>query len=31
VIAGNREGKVLWRELKAANHYGVTRGPLAIL
>ena len=31
VIAGKRDGKSLWRELKAANHYGVTRGPLAIL
>jgi putative protease len=31
VIAGTRDGKSLWRELKAANHYGVTRGPLAVL
>jgi putative protease len=31
VIAGKREGKSLWRELKAANQYGVTRGPLAVL
>jgi len=31
VIAGNREGKALWRELKAANQYGVTRGPLAVI
>ena len=31
VIAGNREGKSLWRELKATNHYGVTRGPLAVI
>ena len=31
VIAGEREGKSLWRELKASNQYGVTRGPLAVL
>jgi len=31
VIAGDREGKALWRELKAANQYGVTRGPLAVI
>ncbi len=31
VIAGKREGKALWRELKASNQYGVTRGPLAVL
>jgi len=31
VIAGTGDGKALWRELKAANHYGVTRGPLAVL
>ena len=31
VIAGEREGKALWRELKASNQYGVTRGPLAVL
>ncbi|MFI5455476.1 MAG: DUF3656 domain-containing protein [Isosphaerales bacterium] len=31
VIAGNREGKAVWRELKAINHYGVTRGPLAVI
>ena len=26
VIAGRRDGKSLWRELKATNQYGVTRG-----
>ena len=31
VIAGEREGKSLWRELKASNQYGVTRGPLAVI
>ena len=31
VIAGRRDGKSLWRELKANNQYGVTRGSLAIL
>ena len=31
VIAGERDGKSLWRELKASNQYGVTRGPLAVL
>jgi putative protease len=31
VIAGRREAKHLWRELKATSHYGVTRGPLAVL
>ncbi|HEX3451404.1 MAG TPA: DUF3656 domain-containing protein [Isosphaeraceae bacterium] len=31
VIAGEREGKALWRELKARNQYGVTRGPLAVI
>ncbi len=30
-IAGRRDGKTLWRELKASNQYGVTRGPLALL
>jgi putative protease len=30
-IAGQREGKALWRELKANNQYGVTRGPLAVI
>ncbi len=28
---GRRDVKELWRELKASNQYGVTRGPLAIL
>jgi putative protease len=31
VIAGTRDGKALWRDLKAASHYGVTRGPLAVI
>jgi putative protease len=31
VIEGKREGKALWRELKASNQYGVTRGPLAVI
>jgi U32 family peptidase len=31
VLAGEREGKALWRELRASNQYGVTRGPLAVL
>jgi putative protease len=31
VFAGRRDGKSLWRELKATNQYGVTRGALAIL
>ncbi len=30
-IEGRRDAKDLWRELKASNQYGVTRGPLAIL
>ena len=30
-LAGRRDVKHLWRELKAANRYGVTRGPLAVL
>ncbi len=30
-LAGRRDGKTLWRELKATNQYGVTRGPLAVL
>jgi putative protease len=29
--AGLRDGKTLWRELRATNQYGVTRGPLAVL
>jgi putative protease len=31
VIDGRREPRNLWRELKASNQYGVTRGALAIL
>jgi U32 family peptidase len=31
VISGARDGKSLWRELRASNQYGVTRGPLAVL
>jgi putative protease len=30
-LSGERDGKALWRELKAASQYGVTRGPLAVL
>jgi U32 family peptidase len=30
-LAGRRDGKTLWRELKASNQYGVTRGALAVL
>jgi putative protease len=30
-IAGHRDAKNLWRELKATNQYGVTRGQLAVL
>ncbi len=30
-IAGRRDAKDLWRELKATGQYGVTRGALAIL
>jgi len=30
-IAGRREVRGLWRDLKATSKYGVTRGPLAIL
>ncbi|MDR3635607.1 MAG: DUF3656 domain-containing protein [Isosphaeraceae bacterium] len=30
-IAGRRDAKNLWRELKATNQYGVTRGPLTVL
>jgi putative protease len=30
-IAGRRDSRTLWRELKATNQYGVTRGALAIL
>jgi putative protease len=31
VIAGKRDGRELWRDLKASNQYGITRGPLAVL
>jgi putative protease len=30
-LAGECDVKNLWRALKAINHYGVTRGPLAVL
>jgi len=30
-LNGERDGKTLWRALKASNQYGVTRGPLAVL
>ena len=30
-LEGRREAKTLWRELKATNQYGVTRGPLTVL
>jgi putative protease len=30
-LRGRRDGKTLWRDLKASNQYGVTRGPLAII
>ncbi len=30
-VDGGRDVKGLWRELKASNQYGVTRGPLAVL
>jgi putative protease len=30
-LAGDRDAKTLWRELKASNQYGVTRGPLNVL
>ena len=30
-LAGQREAKTLWRDLKASNQYGVTRGPLNVL
>jgi putative protease len=31
VIAGQRDGRTLWKDLKAINRYGVTRGQLAVL
>jgi U32 family peptidase len=30
-LAGRRDARALWRELKATNRYGVTRGQLAVL
>ena len=30
-LAGDREARTLWKDLKATNRYGVTRGQLAIL
>ncbi len=30
-LAGQREAKTLWRDLKASSQYGVTRGPLNVL
>ncbi|MEW4567382.1 DUF3656 domain-containing protein [Tautonia sp. JC769] len=30
-IDGSRDARVLWKALKATNHYGVTRGQLAVL
>ena len=30
-IEGRRDAKNLWRELKATNQYGVTRGQLAVI
>ena len=30
-IAGRRDAKNLWRELKATSQYGVTRGALAVI
>ena len=30
-LSGRRDAKRLWKELKANNQYGVTRGPLAVL
>ncbi len=30
-IEGRRDAKTLWRELKATNQYGVTRGSLAVI
>ena len=28
LVAGRRDGETLWREVKASNEFGVTRGPL---
>ena len=30
-LSGGRDARSLWKELKANNQYGVTRGPLAVL
>jgi len=30
-LSGQREAKTLWRDLKASNQYGITRGPLNVL
>lgn len=30
-LAGQRDARTLWRDLKASNQYGVTRGPLNVL
>jgi putative protease len=30
-LSGRRDARTLWRELKASNQYGVTRGPLNVL
>lgn len=30
-LDGRRDGRLLWKDLKAANRYGVTRGQLAVL
>jgi putative protease len=30
-LAGRRDAKKLWRDLRATGQYGVTRGPLAVL
>jgi U32 family peptidase len=31
VLDGKRDAKNLWRELRSASKYGVTRGPLNVL
>jgi U32 family peptidase len=31
VLAGRRDARQLWRDLRATGQYGVTRGPLAVL
>ncbi|WP_233578987.1 DUF3656 domain-containing U32 family peptidase [Tautonia sociabilis] len=30
-LAGRRDARTLWKELKATSHYGVTRGQLAVI